>query len=139
MQFDIRSYDPASFEELLSLYRSAGWVHYTQNPAMLREAYANSLCALAAYREGALAGAVRAVGDGASILYVQDLLVRPDCRRQGIGGALLRAMLARYPQVYQKVLLTDDREDTVKFYQSLGFERAARFGCTAFLYGGRGC
>ena len=137
MQFDIRSYDPASFEELLSLYQLAGWVRYTQNPAMLREAYANSLCALTACRDGTLAGAVRAVGDGASILYIQDLLVRPSCRRQGIGGALLRAMLARYPQVYQKVLLTDDREDTCAFYRSLGFERAARFGCTAFLYSGR--
>ena len=44
---------------------------------MLRQAYAHSLFALTAYDKDVLAGVVQLVGDGASILYVQDLLVRP--------------------------------------------------------------
>ena len=77
---------------------------------MLRQAYAHSLFALTAYDKDVLAGVVQLVGDGASILYVQDLLVRPADQRRGIASELLCRALAQYPQVYPTVLLTDDTE-----------------------------
>ncbi len=72
---EIREYTAYDEAELLALYADAGWTNYTGRPEMLRAAYQNSLCVLAAYEGGRLAGVVRAVGDGASIVYVQDLLV----------------------------------------------------------------
>lgn len=117
---------------LLPLYAAVGWTNYTGRPDMLRAAYQNSLCALGAYEGGRLAGAVRAVGDGASIVYVQDLLVLPEYQRRGIGAALVRALMARYPAVYQLVLLTDDTEKTAAFYRSLGLSPVREAGCLAF-------
>ena len=127
---EYRAFDPA---EVLPLYESAGWINYTRNPEMLRRAFAGSLCVLCAREEGALIGLIRAVGDGESALLVQDLLVRPEFRRRGVGTALMRALLARYPDTYQTVLFTDRTETTLAFYRSLGFIPAGEMGCEGLM------
>lgn len=129
----IEEYKRYKEEEILPLYRAAGWQRYAGDPALLARAYDHSLKVLAAYSGGRLAGVIRAVGDGCSILYIQDILVEPALRRQGIGMALLKAMLEAYPQVYQTVLLTDDRPETADFYRAACLERAGDRGCTAFF------
>lgn len=70
--FEIRPYTAYREEEITALYRSVGWVDYCEKPQLLRQAYRCSLCVLGAYMGGALVGAVRAVGDGCSVLYVQE-------------------------------------------------------------------
>lgn len=119
--------------QLTALYESVGWTNYIQNPAMLRAAYQHSLLTLAALDGQRLAGVLRAVGDGASIVFVQDLLVLPAYQRRGLGTRLMRALLQRYPQVYQLELMTDDTEKTTAFYRSLGFMPMDELGCRGFL------
>lgn len=75
--FHIRPYEHYCTEEILPLYEAVGWTNYTQRPDMLRDAFAGSRDVLAAYDSTQLVGILRAVGDGASILYVQDILVQP--------------------------------------------------------------
>ena len=130
---EIREYTEYDEKEILPLYEAAGWVNYTKDPQRLAQAYSHSLCVLAAYQQGKLAGVVRAVGDGYSILYIQDLLVLPRFQRQGVGTALVRAMLEKYPRVYQTVLMTDDSPATAAFYGSLGFKSVQSMGCAAYL------
>ena len=131
----IRDYTQYREEEILALYAAVGWTNYTQRPDMLRRSFENSLCTLAAFDgEDKLVGLVRAVGDGASALLIQDLLVLPDFQRRGVGGALLRTLLERFAEVYQIQLLTDDTEKTRSFYRALGFADAEELGCRAFLY-----
>ena len=120
-------------EEIFSLYEDAGWTNYILRPGMIEKAFANSLCVLAAYCDGKFAGIIRSAGDGASILFIQDIIVFRKYQRQGIGTALIKAMLERYPDVYQTELLTDNTEKTVKFYESLGFRRASAMKCEAFV------
>ncbi len=45
---------------------------------MLKAAFNGSLLVLGAWADGNWVGIIRAVGDGASILYVQDILVYPE-------------------------------------------------------------
>ena len=78
-------------------------------------------------------GLVRAVGDGASIVFIQDVLVLPEYQRRGIGTALMKAVMARYAGVYQLQLLTDSTPRAKAFYRSLGFSDAADMGCSAFI------
>ena len=85
--------------DLLALYSSVGWTNYTNNPAMLEEAVKASLWQLAVYDEEELVAYIRLVGDGHSVLLVQDLLVRPDHQRQGIGKKLLEEALATFPLI----------------------------------------
>lgn len=135
---EVKEYSLYHRDEILDLYESVGWTNYTARPEMLKVAYENSLLTLAAYEDKALVGIVRVVGDGASIVFIQDLLVRPEFQRKGIGTALMKAVLERYPAVYQMELMTDDTEKTVAFYQSMGFQRAESLGCRAFLRMQRG-
>ncbi|MBQ1805649.1 MAG: GNAT family N-acetyltransferase, partial [Oscillospiraceae bacterium] len=93
---------------------------------------AGSLAVLGAYDGERLIGLVRAVGDGASVLLVQDLLVRPDCQRRSVGTALLRTLLARFGTVYQIFLMTDDTPEHDAFYCSLGLTRAEGLGACTF-------
>lgn len=135
---EVKEYSLYHRDEILDLYESVGWTNYTARPEMLKGAYENSLLTLAAYEDKALVGIVRVVGDGASIVFIQDLLVRPEFQRKGIGTALMKAVLERYPAVYQMELMTDDTEKTAAFYQSMGFQRAESLGCRAFLRMQRG-
>ena len=122
-------YDPL---EILPLYESVDWVNYVKNPQILENAYRNSLKIYAAYSGSRLVGIIRVVGDGFSVVFVQDLLVSPDCQLRGIGSALLKKVLEEYPQVYQMHLLTDNTEKNASFYRSLGFVRDADIHCSAF-------
>lgn len=82
--FHYKQENPA-MADLLALYSSVGWTNYTNNPTMLEEAVKASLWQLAVYDEKELVAYIRLVGDGHSVIFVQDLLVRPDHQRQGIG------------------------------------------------------
>ena len=130
---EIREYRNYKEEEILGLYTAVGWTAYTEDPAALRRGYENSLLVLAAYEDGNLAGIIRAVGDGATVVFIQDILVFPEYQRKGVGSALLRAVLDKYAGVRQVELVTDNTEKTVAFYQSMGFHDLSELGCRGFM------
>ena len=132
MEISIKEYKTYNESEILSLYTSVGWTNYTNNPQMLKNAYANSLKILGAYENDKLIGIIRVVGDGHSVVFIQDLLVYPEYQRQGIGTALLKQILQDYKHVYQKHLFTDNTEKTIQFYKSLGFTMDTDMDCRAF-------
>lgn len=119
--------------EILPLYAAVGWTNYTDRPEMLENAMNHSLLVLGAFDGEKLTGLLRAVGDGFSIVFIQDVLVLPEYQRQGIGTQLFHALMERFPDVYQMELATDDTPKTVAFYQSLGFVRDSDMGCCGFM------
>lgn len=122
---------PIDGEALTQLYQQVGWIKYTT--AILSQAYAQSLCFISAWEHDVLLGVIRAVGDDTTILYIQDLLVSPTARRQGIASALVENLLKRYAHVRQIVLLTDDQPDTKAFYESIQLKQAQSYQCIAYL------
>ncbi len=113
--------DLPTVEELVSLYNSVGWSAYTNDPSKLLRAVQASLRVVTARLDGNLVGLVRIVGDGETIVYIQDILVHPSAQRTGFGRQLMASALEPYGDVRQKVLLTDDDPGQVAFYQTLGF------------------
>ena len=130
---EIREYTEFESEEIRHLYSEVGWTAYTENMPALEQGYKNSLLVLAAYENDELLGIIRAVGDGFTIVFVQDILVYPEKQRQGIGTALLKAVLDKYPNVRQIELATDNTPKTVAFYKSLGFSEFSEIGCCGFI------
>lgn len=130
---EIKEYTEFKADEILRLYTQVGWTAYTENMPALEQGYKNSLFVLAAYENAELLGIVRVVGDGATIILVQDILVYPQKQRQGIGTSLLKAVLERYADVRQIQLVTDNTPKTVAFYQSLGFVELEKLGCCGFM------
>lgn len=121
------------YGKIVSLYEDAGWTSYTKDKEMLYKAYENSFCIISAWDENELVGIIRAVGDGYSILYIQDIIVRSTYQNQGIGSNLFQKMNDSYSHVYQKVLLTDNEDKTVSFYKKNGFSSSDEMGCISFV------
>ncbi|MFC9443939.1 MULTISPECIES: GNAT family N-acetyltransferase [unclassified Brevibacterium] len=121
MTVDYQLDDRPTRDELLALYESVGWSNYTTDPDRLVAAIHGSRCVVTARNDGQLCGLARMVGDGATIAYLQDVLVAPDPQRQGIGRSLVSTVFEKFEDVRQKVLVTDDEPRQHDFYRSLGF------------------
>ena len=132
---EIKEYKEYKAEEIRRLYTEVGWKAYTDNMTALELGYKNSLLVLAAYEGDELLGIIRVIGDGYTIVFIQDILVFPDKQRNGVGTALLKAVLERYPHVRQIELTTDNTDKTVSFYKSLGFTEFSEIGCCGFMRG----
>lgn len=108
-------------EELVGLYTAVGWSTYTEEPQRLEAAVRGSSLVVTARHGEELLGLARVVSDGASVAYLQDVLVRPELQREGVGRALVQAAMEPFGHVRQKVLLTDDEPRQRAFYESLGY------------------
>lgn len=124
-------------EDVLPLYEAVGWTNYTTKPEMLKAAFENSLHIIGAFnKDEKMIGVLRGVGDGASILFIQDILVYPEYQHQGIGTKLLQQTLEKYKNVYQIQLTTDNSMKTISFYESNGFTSLTSLNCVSFIYTG---
>jgi len=130
----IKEYRNYNENEILSLYSSVGWTAYTNAPDKLRRGFEKSLLILAAYECEGLVGLIRCVGDGETIVYIQDILVLPEYQRQGIGSTLILEALNRFSHVRQIVLSTDIEQRTLAFYKSIGFAPLEDIGCRGFMF-----
>ena len=130
--------DLPSRSETVELYDAVGWSAYTDAPDVLMAGLRDSLRVVVARRQERLVGLARVVGDGATICYLQDVLVHPDARRRGLGGELVREAFAPFDAVRQHVLITDEEAGQKAFYESLGFSQfgAAVPGRTFVRFGG---
>ena len=120
--------DRPSRTELLDLYAAVGWSSYTDDPDTLEAAVDGSTRVVTARADGELLGLARVISDGASIAYLQDVLVHPALQREGVGRALVNAALEPFEHCRQKVLLTDDEPGQAAFYASLGFAEVREYG-----------
>jgi len=115
-------------DDLLGLYGSVGWTAYTDHPEWLQLAVEGSTHVVTEWSDdGDLIGLARAISDGHSIFYLQDILVRPDHQGQGVGRRLLDDCLERFRHVRTKVLLTDDNDAQRRLYEGAGFVRTADY------------
>src|SRR5690625_4164610 len=102
-------------DQLEKLYNDVEWFAYTQDLAILQQALSQSLDVISAWDEDELVGLIRIVGDGLTIIYVQDILVLNAYQNQGIATKLMQQTLNKYNSVRQKVLLTEEAPDVRHF------------------------
>ena len=139
MQYSILNAENSlpSTEELVELYDAVGWSAYTRTPERLVPMLTGSRYLYVARENTAeeterLIGLVRAVGDGQTIAYIQDLLVHPQAQRHGIGSALLGRILADFDRegIRQRFITTDIVDTPViELYRSFGFTPVQDKGC----------
>lgn len=108
-------------DELRELYDSVGWSMYTRDIAVLRRGLEGSTRVVTARDAEILVGLARIVSDGATLAYLQDVLVHPNAQQTGLGRQLVEAAFEPYSDVRQHVLLTDDEPQQRAFYERLGF------------------
>jgi ribosomal protein S18 acetylase RimI-like enzyme len=83
--------------QIVELYRAQGWwlACDEDRKALIPSLIAGSHCFVIATGGGSIVGLGRAISDGISDAYIQDLTVRHDCRNKGIGKMILKTLLER--------------------------------------------
>ena len=122
------------YEEIYPLYNDAGWTNYLDDMDLLLEALKNSLYIYAVYSNNKMIGLIRVVGDGLTIIYIQDLLILNKYQRKGIGSYLLNHILDKYKNVRQIVLMSDEDNILRKFYNYNSFKEVNKLKAISYLY-----
>ena len=99
---------PEMTEEMTELYRQVGWLAPEESGAFIPRAMAGSTVALGVFDGSRLIGMGRAISDGVSDAYIQDIAVSPDYRKRGIGIDWIGLV---------------GEPGTEHFYEELGFTR----------------
>ncbi|WP_025730764.1 GNAT family N-acetyltransferase [Atopobacter phocae] len=118
---------------ILKLYDDVSWSAYTSNPKQLEDALKNSLKIWTAWDDDLLVGLARVVGDGCTIIYIQDILVLESYQGNGLGSQFLKMILEEYQNVRQIILLTENSDKTIKFYEKNGLTQVGQYNCVAFM------
>lgn len=118
---------PEQLREIVVLYRQAGWwpdeeaVDY----AKLARLVTQSHCFAAAMAGEQLIGMGRAISDGVSDAYVQDVVVHPAWQGAGVGSRIVRRILDRLrAEGINWVGLIAER-GSAPFYSRFGFNEMA--------------
>lgn len=122
-----------SKDSVYQLYSNVGWIAYTCDMDKLMKAIENSLRIITAWDQDKLVALIRIVGDGYSIIYIQDILVLEDYQRMGLGSKLLQLILDDYSNIRQIILTTDNTEKTKRFYENNGFRQAKDYDCISYM------
>lgn len=122
-----------SIDELINLYENVKWIAYTNDVEQLKNAINNSLKVWTVWDKDKLVGLARVVGDDHTIIYIQDILLLEDYQNKGIGSKLLKLILEQYKSIRQVVLMTEDTEKTISFYQKNGMVKTSDYNCITFM------
>lgn len=124
----------ADSEAILALYRHPGWWQTDDNPAYLEtvtKIVSDTFCFVIAKAGDEIVGMGRAISDGASDAYIQDVVVHSDYRGRGIGGAIIRKLIGFLQDKGIQWIGLISEPGYEKFYEDLGFARME--GYTPFL------
>ena len=88
---------PEQIRQIVALYRAQGWWGSADEDgqALVPKIVSGSHCFAVALDGERVVGMGRAISDGVSDAYIQDLTVLADQRNRGIGRMILRALVAR--------------------------------------------
>jgi len=120
-------------EEIVELYREGNWWKEGHDPAGVPGLIEGSFRFAVAVPEGGgkAAGMGRAISDGVSDAYIQDVVVRKELRKLGIGRAIVELLLAELEEAGIGWIGLIAEEGSYDFYRELGFQR---FTGTPMLY-----
>lgn len=111
-------------EQIVELYKSGGWWHDSYNPdnldSLIKGSFAFAIAVDAS--TGKAAGMGRAISDGVSDAWLQDIVVLDDYRKRGIGRAIIQKLI-RFCQLKGLTWIGLVAEPGTKdFYKPLGFD-----------------
>lgn len=117
---------PHNIPQLIDLYRSANWWSpETDDEALLEGIVTGSHCFLTAIKDTEIVGMGRAISDGASDAYIQDVTVKAAHRKKGIGTALVKRLVSRLERDGLRWIGLIAEQNTAAFYRPLGFNTMA--------------
>ncbi|MEJ2688569.1 MAG: GNAT family N-acetyltransferase [Deltaproteobacteria bacterium] len=123
----------SDLQQIAALYREAGWwweeeEHLDFAARLIRGSFGFYVAEL----DGEIVGIGRAISDGVSDAYLQDVTVARNQRRKGIGSALVQAILAGLSRHGIEWIGVIAESGSHPFYEKLGL--TAMINATPMLY-----
>ena len=117
---------------IAGLYISAKWIGEGDDISFLLPALQGSFLVVGAFDDhGRIIGIARALSDGCSDAYIQDVFVDPAFRGQGIASALINTLTLKLKESGVDWIGLVGEPGTEKFYSKLGWH--AQKGYTLWL------
>jgi spermidine synthase len=115
---------PELVEAIVALYEAGGW--WEESPharAIIPATVTGSFCFVIAREPGGrVVGMARAISDGVSDAYIQDVVVLAECRGRGVGRELVRRVRDYCAERQLEWIGLVAEPGTTPFYEELGFE-----------------
>lgn len=109
-------------KQIIDLYRQAGWwAKSGEDGGLVLRLLKGSHCFLIALDGEGLVGMGRAISDGASDAYIQDVTVHRDYRGRGIGSQIILNLIERLRQDGIKWIGLIAEKNSSPFYRQIGF------------------
>jgi len=120
----IKIIQSAPMEELIGLYKDAGWWEpsYDQHPQFLNHIVKDSALFVGAFSKKKLIGMGRALSDLASDAYIQDVTVLKEHRGKGIGKIIIQTLIKKLKENGVDWIGLIAEPGTDSFYTELGFK-----------------
>lgn len=114
----------ADTEALIRLYRDAGWWDnaWDDNHGFLEKIVNGSACFIGAFDKNLMIGMGRALSDGVSDAYIQDVAVLSSYRGRGIGKAIIQNLIRELKARGVDWIGLVGEPGTAGFYEKLGFK-----------------
>jgi spermidine synthase len=108
-------------EPVIRLYKDAGWWEDDFEPSFIPEMVTGSRFFAVAEADGMVVGMGRALSDGSSDAYIQDVVVLKEYRGHGIGSKIIREIIAALKADGVDWIGLIGEPGTQSFYEKLGF------------------
>ena len=117
----IKTADAPVLKRIITIYRAQGWWDPADKPALLRRLIEGSHCFVLAEKDGLAVGMGRAISDGVSDAYIQDVAVLKELRGTGAGSAIVKALVKRLKADGIGWIGLIAQDNSSPFYFKLGF------------------
>jgi len=115
---------PDQNSDIICLYCAEGWWSKgTDDAALVDRIVAGSHCFLIVKKGSEIIGMGRALSDGVSDAYIQDVTVNKNFRGQGIGTKIIQKLVERLHSDGLKWIGLIAEKSSHPFYEQLGFKK----------------
>ena len=117
-----RSDKDFAVEVWLRLYHACGW-NRNWTARNLEAILSHAYLIVTAWRDEEMIGTLTVLSDGMNYATIDDFVVRPEWRRQGIGSKLMEVALANLKHIDPDLVRLHAIPGVEPFYEQLGFSR----------------
>jgi len=121
----LKNPSPDQIERIIALYRQAGWwKNSSDNPELVsRIIHGSHYFMVVSTTEDGIIGMGRAISDGASDAYIQDVMVDKSFQGRKIGSGIIRKLVEQLQTDGLKWIGLIAENNSQPFYENLGFTK----------------
>jgi len=122
--YHVKSLTSKQEEEVKNLYRAAGWWFASDEKKleMIERIVAGSWIFCIAVENDEILAIGRVISDGVSDAYIQDITVRTDSRKQGIGTGLVESIIRKLMEEGFSWIGLIATPESERIYKRIGFK-----------------